>query len=163
MVDEKVKNKASLLRHPVHFLSLGFGSGLSPWAPGTMGTLVTLPIFYLLALLPWWQYALIVVLGLVVGIWLCDSTARAMGQHDAPAIVWDEIIGYLIGMFLVPAELIWIVAGFFIFRFFDIVKPWPIRVIDQRVRGGLGIMMDDVLAGIFTGVCMHALVWYFGS
>lgn len=148
----------SLLANPIHLFSLGFGSGLSPVAPGTAGTLVAIPVYLLLnAYAASHVYLAIVLLFTVLGIWLCDKTAKTLGVHDHPGIVWDEVVGFLITMFAAPSGWAWIVAGFVLFRFFDILKPWPIRVIDKRLKGGAGIMMDDVMAGIFAWVVLQVI------
>lgn len=139
-----------LLKHPVHLISLGFGSGLSPWAPGTAGTLVAIPIHIALSQTPQWCYLAVTLATIMLGIWTCGQTAKALGVHDASVIVWDEVAGYLVAMTLMPPTVAGIVAGFLLFRLFDILKPWPIRAIDQRLPGGAGIMLDDVLAGIYT-------------
>ena len=143
---------------PIYWLAIGLGSGLAPKAPGTAGTLVAIPLYLLLSSLWLWQYLAVVIAGFLVGIWICAKAARQLGVHDDPSIVWDEIIGYLITMIAVPAEWLWIAIGFVLFRIFDIVKPWPIRIIDQRVQGGLGIMLDDVLAGIYALIVLQVLV-----
>jgi len=142
-------------------LSLGFGSGLSPYAPGTMGTLVAIPLYLLLSQLELMPYLIVVVAGFLIGIYLCDKTSKALGVHDHSGIVWDEIIGYWITMTAVPAlTWQWIVAGFVLFRFFDIVKPWPVKIADKRVPGGFGIMFDDLLAGLYALACMQ-ISWLF--
>lgn len=146
-----------LCRSPANFLALGFGSGLAPTAPGTFGTLAAVPLWFLMpgALVP---YLLITGVLFVVGIWCCGACARALGVHDHGAIVWDEIVGYFITMLAVPHDLLWAVVGFALFRLFDVWKPWPIRVIDRKVDGGLGIMLDDVLAAAFAGIVMQCLL-----
>ncbi|SHH80256.1 phosphatidylglycerophosphatase A family protein [Ferrimonas marina] len=138
------------MRNPVHFLALGFGLGLAPKAPGTFGTLAALPFFWLMMdwSLPLYIGTLVVMS--LVGIYLCGKTAEDMGEHDHPAIVWDEVVGMLIAMICLPAGWVWIVAAFVAFRFFDILKPWPIKLLDRHVHGGFGIMVDDILAGIFA-------------
>ena len=152
---------ASLLKHPIHLLSLGFGSGLSPYAPGTMGTLVAIPLYLLIATQPLAIYLGIILLGFLLGIYFCHVTSNALGVHDHPGIVWDEIIGFWITMIAVPViNWQWILAGFVLFRFFDIVKPWPVKVADKRITGGFGIMFDDVLAGIYALICMQSLNYY---
>ncbi|GHA21196.1 phosphatidylglycerophosphatase A family protein [Oceanisphaera arctica] len=145
------------LSNPLHLLALGFGTGLSPVMPGTMGTLAAIPLYLLIQGLsaPW--YLLILVLGFVAGIWICNAATSAIGRHDHGAIVWDEIIGFGITMFAAPAGAWWILAGFVLFRFFDIVKPWPIRWFDRRIHGGFGIMFDDVIAGLFALGCLQGL------
>lgn len=138
------------MRNPIHLLAFGFGSGLLPKAPGTYGTLVAIPIYLLLAPLPLIYYAALVSLAFFIGIWLCEVTSRDLGVHDHGGIVWDEIVGYLVTMVLAPSGWIWLLLGFLLFRFFDIVKPWPIRWIDKQVGGGFGIMVDDLIAGVFA-------------
>lgn len=146
------------MANPVHFLALGFGSGRSPWAPGTMGTLAAVPIYVVLSGLPLWAYGLITLVICLVGVPLCGRTARDMGAHDHPSIVWDEIAGFLVTMFAAPVGLLWIVLGFVLFRLFDIIKPWPIRWLDRHVHGGLGIMVDDLLAGLFAAIVLQLIV-----
>lgn len=155
-----IKNKRELLKDPIHFISLGFGTGLAPKAPGTFGTLPALVLVWLFAPLGVSAYVGVVVLFTLLGIYLCGATAKAMGEHDAPAIVWDEIAGFMIAMIAVPVSAWSLLVAFLLFRFFDIVKPWPIRWFDRKVDGGLGIMLDDVIAGLFTLVIMHLLLIY---
>ena len=146
------------LKQPVHLLALGFGSGLAPKAPGTFGTLAAIPLFYLISGLEWPFYLAITVLAAIVGVWICDESANRLQVHDHPAIVWDEIVGYLVTMFMVPVTFEWISIGFILFRFFDILKPWPISWFDKKMQGGLGIMMDDVVAGIFAAVIIQLMM-----
>ena len=143
-----------LLREPVHFFALGFGSGLVPKAPGTAGTVVGVLLDPLLRLLGPELRILVVILMFAAGIWLCGESARRLGVHDHSAIVWDEIVGYLALMLLLPAGWPWALAGFVVFRFFDIVKPWPIRQLDHGVGGGLGIMLDDIMAAAWGAVVL---------
>lgn len=154
----------SMLRNPLHFLSLGFGSGLSPYAPGTMGTLVAIPLYLLLSQLELTAFLMVIVSGFILGVYLCHYTSKALGVHDHSGIVWDEIIGYWITMIAVPeVSWQWILAGFVLFRFFDIVKPWPVKVADKRIPGGFGIMFDDVLAGLYALACMQLFWFFFGD
>ncbi|ANG61373.1 phosphatidylglycerophosphatase [Marinobacterium aestuarii] len=148
-------------RNPVHFLAFGFGSGLAPRAPGTFGTLAAIPLYLLMTLLPLWGYLLVLVVAAGLGIYLCGRTARDMGVHDHPGIVWDEFVGFWITMLFVPVNWVWILVGFALFRLFDIWKPWPIRMVDQKVEGGFGIMLDDVLAGIYALLVLQLLVFLF--
>ncbi len=148
----------SLLKHPVHFLSLGFGSGLAPFAPGTFGTLAAIPLYLMLQTLPLTSYLLITMIALLVGFYLCGETAKALGVHDHPGIVWDEIVGFFITMAAAPLDWKWVIAGFLLFRLFDIIKPWPIKWIDQKMSGGTGIMLDDVLAGIFAWIVLQVII-----
>lgn len=153
------RNPLEVWRHPVHLVAFGFGTGLARRAPGTVGTLVGIPLVLLIQPLEPLAY-LGVLLGLfLIGIPICTRTAEALQVHDHPAIVWDEVVGYGVTMFVAPAGWGWLIAGFVLFRFFDIIKPWPIRWIDRRMAGGLGIMLDDLLAGIAAWLCLQALVW----
>ena len=144
------------LLNPVHFLALGFGSGLIKKAPGTWGTVAAIPVVGLLSVFPLSVMAVFIVVGTLAGILICRKTADKMGVHDHPAIVWDEIIGYAIAMFALPFSWTYVLAAFVLFRFFDILKPWPIGWVDKRLTGGSGIMMDDVLAGIVSCLLIHA-------
>lgn len=148
-----------LLKHPIHFLALGFGSGLAPKAPGTFGTLMAVPLYLLLQLLVLQNYILVVIFITLAGIYICDKSAKMMGEHDHPGIVWDEFAGFFITMIAVPFEWVWVLLGFALFRFFDIVKPQPIKWLDKSVAGGFGIMIDDVLAGIMAGISLHIIIW----
>ena len=143
------------LSNPIHFLALGFGSGLSPKAPGTFGTLAAIPVFLLFSYFTPLFYSIAVLIVCVAGIYICGKTAEDVGVHDHGAIVWDEIAGYLITMFLIPNRWQSIVVGFILFRIFDILKPWPISYIDKQIHGGFGIMFDDVIAGVMALACMH--------
>lgn len=156
-VDKKSVKALFNLSNPIHFLALGFGSGLAPKAPGTFGTLATLPILWLMLPLSLVWYIAITTAMAVVGIYLCGKTAQDSGVHDHGAIVWDEIVGYLITMIGVAISWQSLLVGFLLFRFFDILKPWPISFLDKHVHGGLGIMLDDVAAGLAALVCMHLI------
>jgi phosphatidylglycerophosphatase A len=139
-----------ILSNPIHCLAFGFGSGLAPKAPGTFGTLLAVPLYLLLFQLSLLPYILVVVIAFAIGIYLCGRTATDLGVHDHPGIVWDEFVGFWITMIAAPAGWLWVVIGFILFRLFDIWKPWPIRFFDKNVESGLGIMIDDVLAGIYA-------------
>lgn len=152
-----------LLLNPVHLLSLGFGSGLAPRAPGTAGTLIAIPVYLLMTGLGPTMYLLVTLFLLYIGIHLCQATAQRLGVHDHPAIVWDEIVGYLLTMVAVPLGWIWIVAGFVLFRLFDIWKPWPIGYFDRRVSGGLGIMFDDLLAALYASIVLQLIIYVTGG
>lgn len=152
---------ATLLTNPIHFLSLGFGSGLSPYAPGTAGTLAAIPVFWLMAPLQLGLYLGIVVLLFIVGIYLCQKTTDKLGAHDHSAIVWDEVVGYLLTMIAVPFDWRWVIVGFFLFRLFDVWKPWPVRLLDRHVGGGLGIMLDDVGAAVYAALSLHAILYIY--
>ena len=118
---------ASVWRNPIHFLAFGLGSGASPWAPGTVGTLAAIPLWYLLMMAPLPLYLVLVAIAFVIGCWLCDRTSSDIGVHDHGGVVWDEFVGFWVTMIAIPAEPVWVVAGFVLFRLFDIIKPWPIR------------------------------------
>lgn len=146
--------------HPAHALAFGLGAGLSPVAPGTMGTVAALPLYLLLHGLGSGPYWGLTALLFGLGVWACGHTARALETHDDPGIVWDEIVGYLIAMGFAPIGWEWVMAGFVVFRFFDIIKPWPIRSVDQRMGGGIGIMLDDALAALYSmGVLWGLMKW----
>lgn len=144
----------ALFASPANLFALGFGLGLAPKAPGTFGTLLGVALFLLMpqsALI----YAGIVLVLFVFGVWCCGQSAKDLGVHDHPGIVWDEVVGYLLAMITLPAEPLWMCAGFVVFRFFDIVKPWPIGWVDRQVDGGMGIMLDDVLAAVYSIVVLQ--------
>jgi len=143
------------LRDPVQLLAFGFGSGPAPRAPGTFGTLAALPIYFLFCEQPLWIYGLIVLLAAIAGVWICDRASVALKVHDHPGIVWDEFVGLWIALWAVPVEPLWLLLGFSVFRFFDIAKPWPIGWLDRHARGGFGIMIDDVAAGLMACAVLH--------
>lgn len=150
------------LTNPWHLLAVGFGSGLSPVMPGTAGSLAAIPFWYFLIQLPQELYYLIVLLGICLGVYLCHRTAKDMGVHDHGSIVWDEFIGMWITLVAIPNHhWQWIAIGFVVFRVFDIWKPWPIRWFDRNVRGGMGIMVDDIVAGVISAALIFAVAHYF--
>lgn len=145
-----------LLRDPIHFLALGFGAGLSPKAPGTVGTLVAVPLIMFIGSFGLQTLAIATAIMCVSGVFICDMSAKKLGVHDHPGIVWDEFTGFAITMLAAPLNWYWMLLGFALFRFFDIVKPWPIREADHSLKGGLGIMLDDVMAGVFSAIILYA-------
>lgn len=150
----------SVWRNPVHFLAFGLGSGASPIAPGTAGTVVAVLIYLLLPAMDVVTYGAFVIASFVLGVWLCGKTARDLGVHDHGGIVWDEFTGFWLTMLLAPPGWLFVILGFLLFRFFDVVKPWPIGWVDRHVHGGVGIMMDDVLAGVMAMISLQLLaVW----
>ena len=153
---------AAMLRHPVHCISLGLGAGLSPWAPGTAGTLAAIPLYLLLQPLAVPAYLAVAAALFLLGVWTCGRTAAALGVKDHRAIVWDEVAGYLFTMTAAPPGWIWVATGFFLFRFFDVVKPWPAAAADRVVAGGLGIMLDDLVAAVYASVVLQAVAWLAG-
>jgi phosphatidylglycerophosphatase A len=148
------------MAHPIHFMAFGFGAGCSPKAPGTMGTLMAVALYLPLSLLPLNYYLLVTLAVTLTGIGLCGWSANKLGVHDHPGIVWDEIAGYLITMVAAPKGWLWIFIGFVLFRFFDILKPWPISYLDRRVSGGFGIMLDDIVAGLAALACVQLVSQY---
>lgn len=153
---------AQVFSDPYCFLGFGFGSGLAPVAPGTFGTLVAVPIYWLMADLNGVLYAGIVLGLFLAGIQICRECEMRLGVQDHSGIVWDEIVGYLLTMFGVGFSWRAAVVGFVLFRIFDAVKPWPISRLDRTVHGGFGVMLDDVLAGVFAALCLHLLRPYMG-
>lgn len=151
-----------LCRNPISLLAFGFGSGLSPALPGTVGTLAAIPLYLLMVQLPLWAYLVVVAAAFFVGIYLCDSASKQLGVHDHGGIVWDEFVGFWVTMIAVPVTWYWVVLGFFLFRVFDMLKPWPIGWVDKKLSGGFGIMIDDVLAAIAAGFLLHLAVFFWG-
>ena len=147
-----------LLNKWQHWLALGFGSGLAPKAPGTFGTLAALPLVWLLAMLSLGWSAAVIVAGAVLGVFVCDVVSRDIGADDHGAIVWDEIIGFAITLWAVPFTTQNVLIAFVLFRLLDIIKPWPIRWFDRNLHGGLGVMMDDIVAGVLACLLLHS-VW----
>lgn len=150
----------SLGRATARWLATGFGIGHAPIAPGTFGTVLGIGFYLLVRDLSPILYLALVCALFVTGIRICQIAAEDLGQHDHPAIVWDEIVGLLISLFLAPPGWAWILVGFIAFRVFDIWKPFPIRTCDQRVRGGFGCMLDDALAGLYSLFVVQALYYF---
>jgi len=162
MIMTKVGKNALTARQimldPILFLAFGFGSGLAKKAPGTFGTLAAVPVYLLLIQFNAVIYGVITVISMIAGIWICGIAADKLGEHDFGGIVWDEIAGFLVTMWFVEFSWQNVVVGFILFRIFDIVKPWPIKWVDQKVSGGFGIMLDDVLAGLLAGFLLSIYV-----
>jgi phosphatidylglycerophosphatase A len=138
------------LRTPAGFLAFGFGSGLARRAPGTMGTLVAVPLAWILKQFPAAGYGSAVALSFVAGVYLCGAASRALGRKDPGGIVWDEMVGFWLTVAFLPVTWAWWLAAFVLFRIFDIVKPWPITLVEGRLSGGLGIMLDDIVAALYA-------------
>jgi phosphatidylglycerophosphatase A len=156
-------NPIDIWKSPAHFVSFGFGSGLSPIMPGTMGSIAAIPIILLMHyLLTPAHYAVVTAMATLVGIWLCGHTAKALGTHDHGAIVWDEIAGMMVCCFLLPSFPAAILVAFIAFRIFDILKPYPISWLDKNIHGGLGIMIDDIAAGFFAWAVVQLCGWFLG-
>jgi phosphatidylglycerophosphatase A len=151
----RVRVPVSALRDPVHFLALGFGSGLVPVAPGTFGSVVGLVLGWLALQLGFPVAAALTLVALVAGFWICGESARRLGVHDHPAIVWDEVAAMMLVMLAAPATWWGAVLGFALFRLFDVWKPWPIREVDHGLSGGAGIMLDDILAALMAAALLQ--------
>lgn len=152
-------DKHFLLSHPAHFLALGFGSGLAPKAPGTFGTLAAIPLFGLLLLLPETGHCLIIAALFLLGILLCHIAGANLGVSDHGSIVWDEIVAFMLVLEFTPASWTWWLCAFLLFRLFDIWKPFPIRILDRKIHGGFGVMLDDLLAAIYAIIALEGLQW----
>lgn len=147
-----------LFSHPAHLLSFGFGSGLAHKAPGTFGTLAAFPIYWLLAPhLSDLLFLLMLAGAFALGVWVCDITGKALGVPDYGGIVWDEIVAFMLVLFFTPPGWDWALLSFALFRFFDIIKPQPIRYFDSNLHGGLGVMFDDLLAAGYSLLCLAAI------
>ncbi len=149
-----------LFAHPEHLLAFGFGTGYSPIAPGTVGSVLGLVAFVAVHhafRLDLSAHLAVAAVGLVAGVAICRRSSQRLGVHDHPGIVWDEIVGCYLTCSLVPAGALWWAAAFGAFRAFDIIKPWPIRAMDHGLRGGVGIMLDDIAAGLFAALSLHAV------
>jgi phosphatidylglycerophosphatase A len=150
-----------LFAHPAHLIAFGFGTGLVPKAPGTVGTLLGLPLFWLVtAVAPDLPNQLILLLAsFLFGVWACGRTGRALGVSDHGGMVWDEIVAYALVLLFTPAGWAWTTLAFLLFRFFDIIKPWPIRLADRRLKNGFGVMFDDLLAAGYALALIQGLLW----
>lgn len=150
-------DKAFVRSRPAYFIAFGGGAGLSPVAPGTAGTLAAFPLFWVFDyFLDPVKFLLLISAMFIIGIWACSATGKALGSHDHGGMVWDEITAFLLVLFLTPNNLIWQAFAFLLFRLFDIIKPPPIRYYDQKLRGGFGVMFDDLLAAFLTLLCLAA-------
>ena len=146
-----------LLRDPVQLVAFGFGAGLSPWAPGTLATACSLPLAWLVMGWPLaWGAALVGSL-ILCGIPICGIATRRLGVHDHPGIVLDEIAAMLLLALTLPKNVVWLAGAFVLFRLFDILKPWPIREMDHRLGGGVGIMLDDLMAAVYAMACLQGI------
>ena len=157
---DKAIAASTILKSPIHLLAFGFGSGLSPKAPGTVGTVFAVIIYLLLPTMDFMAYCLFTLAVCILGVWICGKSSELLGVHDHGGIVWDEFAGYFITMIAAPAGWVWIVVGFVLFRAFDILKPWPISWADHEVHGGLGIMLDDILAGLAAFAVLQILATF---
>lgn len=158
-MDKQLRKRVSLL-NPDHFLGLGFGSGLVPLMPGTFGSLAAIPLILAMSVLSLEWFIAMTILATILGVRFCQKTSDALKLHDHGSIVWDEIAGMMVVFIAVPITFTSLVLGFVLFRFFDILKPWPIRVFDQKVHGGIGIMLDDIVAGAMACLCLHLIMHF---
>lgn len=152
----------SFSHRAAHFIAFGFGAGAGPLAPGTFGTLMGIPIYLALSGLAPGLYLAAVVALFVIGVGVCRVTEHDLGTHDHGGIVWDEIVGFQLAMFLAPPGWAWVILGFLLFRLFDIWKLFPIRTLEYRIRGGFGTMLDDVLAGVYALVGLQVISYFYG-
>jgi len=152
-------NLKFLLSHPAHFLALGLGSGLAKKAPGTFGTLVGLPLFWLVSAYSFYTQLGIITALFLIGIYFCTVTGKNLGVSDHGSIVWDEIVAIMFVLIFTPFSWVWWLAAFLLFRLFDICKPYPIRQFDAKLKNGFGVMFDDLLAAIYTLITLQGLLW----
>lgn len=150
----------SIWKNPIHFIAFGFGSGAFPFMPGTIGTVMGLLLYIIFfQAMPSWLFSIVLLLSAALGWYVCDKTSHDLKIHDHPGIVWDEIFAIWLVLFFTPKTILWQLSAFALFRFFDIIKPWPIRQVDAKVEGGLGIMLDDVLAAVYSVILIALLTW----
>jgi phosphatidylglycerophosphatase A len=142
-------------------LATGFGVGYSPIAPGTLGTLIAIPIYYFLSKILPPIYGITLVAFFFLSVWISENAEVFFGRKDDPKIVIDEMMGFFITMLWLPKTTSSVMIGFFLFRFFDIFKPFPIRRFEKRLKGGWGVVLDDVLAGIYANIVLQIISYYF--
>ncbi len=148
------------LTNPIHLLAVGLGSGMSPIMPGTMGSAMAIPLWLLFNGLQPYLYWVLIVVAFIFGCFLCQKTSDDTHTHDSGHIVWDEFVGMWITLFFIPQiSILWVTIAFVAFRIFDMAKPWPIRWFDKRIPGGFGIMVDDVIAAIFSSLSVYLLTF----
>lgn len=151
-----------MLGHPARFIALGFGTGLAPVAPGTVGTLLAFPLYHVLA--AWLSepaIAAAILAGFLIGVWACERTGRDLGVSDHGSMVWDEVVAFLLVLLLTPPGLLWQGFAFFAFRAFDVLKPPPIGHVDRTLKGGFGVMADDIIAAFYTLLLMAVAKHFF--
>jgi phosphatidylglycerophosphatase A len=150
---------ATVWQNPLHFVAFGFGSGAIPYAPGTFGTIMAIPFYLLMRYLPVNIYLILVAVIAIVSAWICQRVSDEIKVNDHQGMCLDEFVGFFVTMINAPHGLIWIVAGFILFRIFDIWKPWPIAYLDTHVHGGIGMVLDDVCAGIYAFIILKFFSW----
>ncbi len=151
------------LLHPGNFIACGFGSGLIPKAPGTAGTLVAIPLVLVIQQFSLLEQWIVCLLMFIFGCYVCGVAAKSFGSEDPGKIVWDEMTGYCIAMVAIPVSVMTIILSFFIFRMLDIFKPFPIRLVERKLKGGFGIMADDAIAGFITNLILLLFLHFFIS
>jgi phosphatidylglycerophosphatase A len=154
MATDRKDLRRKVLGDPVNLLAFGLGTGLSPFAPGTVGSALGLVLAWASLDLPLVQRIMVAIALILAGIWICGECARRIAHHDHPGIVWDEIAGIYLALLAAPPKMAAWALGFGLFRLFDIWKPWPIRDLDHRLKGGLGIMLDDLVAALYTALIL---------
>ncbi len=152
---------STLWQNPLHFIAFGFGSGAIPIAPGTFGTLLAIPFYLTIQHLSHLNYLLVITIITLLSCWLCEKVSREIAADDHQGMCIDEFVGFLVTMFAAPVGWQWILTGVVLFRIFDIWKPQPIHYLDENIHGGIGMILDDVAAGIFSAIVLHILVWIF--
>jgi phosphatidylglycerophosphatase A len=155
-------SKLNIWSNPIHFVACGFGVGAIPWAPGTFGTLAAIPFYLLMAKGSFTIYCLLTIAYCAVSMYTTHITCEDIGIHDHPSTVSDEFAGFFVTMLGIAPSFWAILIGFVLFRIFDIFKPWPISWLDQHVHGGVGVVIDDVAAGLCSCIILHALFWLWG-
>jgi phosphatidylglycerophosphatase A len=139
----------------ISLLATGFGVGYSPVAPGTLGTLIAIPVYYFLSAIPSPIYEITLIGFFFLSVWISENAEIFFGKKDDQRIVIDEMMGFLITMLWVPKTILFVTIGFFLFRLFDILKPFPIRRLEKRLKGGYGVVLDDVMAGVYANIILH--------
>jgi phosphatidylglycerophosphatase A len=148
------------MKYYILLLATGFGVGYSPITPGTLGTLIAIPIYYFLSEIPSPIYEITLIAFFFLSVWISASVENYYGKKDDQRIVIDEIMGFLITMLWIPRTVRFIIVGFFLFRFFDILKPFPIRRLEKRLKGGYGVVLDDVLAGVYANIALRLVLLF---
>lgn len=157
-----VGTRRSLMKHPLGWIAAGFGSGFSPIAPGTVGSLAALiPWWLWMRDLPLWIYATVLIVAFAIGVWASHWTIRRTKIEDPSLVVWDEYVGMWIALCMAPAGWQWMLLAFVLFRLFDILKPWPVSWADDKLDGGFGAMLDDALAGVYALIFLQAIARFF--
>mgnify|MGYP001821098708 FL=1 len=159
MTNTNMSEKDVALKTVAGFFAYGFGSGLAPFAPGTFGTLAAIPFAIALKFLSVPLQLAVIAVAFAAGIYLCDISSRRAGRKDPGGIVWDEMVAYWLTVVFLPFNWAWLGAAFVVFRVFDIFKPWPIPMVERRFRGGLGVMLDDIVAAVYAMLVLHSAAW----